>query len=403
MNKNKVIDLDKELTELRESVSHVENKSEILLDDIESTSDSLAELQERLLHLGIAKKSLVVTEDNITKEISELNYVIKDIDHSKFGGDVSLTVIDLIVSVVSGIVASVIDIVFVGTPEVVKIYKGGENFDGSILTKAIRSLGQGDDTLSGMLDWCCEKCKVPYDISAKKGVVIPNNHRLRNFAHDPLIGMLFAIVDIIMGTGTFVDNKGNLRIVVNPKDYPQNEKVLALIYYFGHLLSDVCTARGLPIPGFVLTQFFAGEDDSSVAAIAEQMYRDGYDLRHLASMSTPVLVKNLVIEIYLSLLRYNNEVILTLAEKEIINNKNEIYRYKLRLMSDAVCCGGNVLKFFIPPTMGNITALNISEWISLIQNSIVNLRYQIRDKSIEQVIFNREIISDNWKTIMKSR
>ncbi|MBQ6490289.1 MAG: hypothetical protein IJI75_13815 [Solobacterium sp.] len=403
MNKNKVIDLDKELTELRESVSHVENKSEILLDDIESTSDSLAELQERLLHLGIAKKSLVVTEDNITKEISELNYVIKDIDHSKFGGDVSLTVIDLIVSVVSGIVASVIDIVFVGTPEVVKIYKGGENFDGSILTKAIRSLGQGDDTLSGMLDWCCEKCKVPYDISAKKGVVIPNNHRLRNFAHDPLIGMLFAIVDIIMGTGTFVDNKGNLRIVVNPKDYPQNEKVLALIYYFGHLLSDVCTARGLPIPGFVLTQFFAGEDDSSVAAIAEQMYRDGYDLRHLASMSTPVLVKNLVIEIYLSLLRYNNEVILTLAEKEIINNKNEIYRYKLRLMSDAVCCGGNVLKFFIPPTMGNITALNISEWISLIQNSIVNLRYQIRDKSIEQVIFNREIISDNWNTIMKSR
>ena len=403
MNKNKVIDLDKELTELRESVSHVENKSEILLDDIESTSDSLAELQERLLHLGIAKKSLVVTEDNITKEISELNYVIKDIDHSKFGGDVSLTVIDLIVSVVSGIVASVIDIVFVGTPEVVKIYKGGENFDGSILTKAIRSLGQGDDTLSGMLDWCCEKCKVPYDISAKKGVVIPNNHRLRNFAHDPLIGMLFAIVDIIMGTGTFVDNKGNLRIVVNPKDYPQNEKVLALIYYFGHLLSDVCTARGLPIPGFVLTQFFAGEDDSSVAAIAEQMYRDGYDLRHLASMSTPVLVKNLVIEIYLSLLRYNNEVILTLAEKEIINNKNEIYRYKLRLMSDAVCCGGNVLKFFIPPTMGNITALNISEWISLIQNSIVYLRYQIRDKSIEQVIFNREIISDNWNTIMKSR
>lgn len=74
-----------------------------------------------------------------------------------------------------------------------------------------------------------------------------------------------------------------------------------------------------------------------------------------------------------------------------------VYKYKLRLVSDAVGCSGNVLKFFIPPTMGNITALNISEWASLLKDTIINLKYQMRDKDIEKVIAQREVINDNWR------
>ena len=277
---------------------------------------------------------------------------------------------DIIVPIAAGAIASVIDIALVGTPEVVKIYKGGENFDGSILTKALRNIGNGDDKLSELLHWFSEKCTVPYDISVVKDTVYPDNHRLRSFGHDPLMGVLFSMVDIILGTATLVDNNGHLRIIVNPKDYPESEK--ALIYYLGHLLSDVCTARGLPIPGMILTQFFRdGTDDNhSIGAIVEQMYRDGYDLRHLASMKTPVIVKNLIIELYIRLFRSSKEIGLqTIAEKEIASQQAEAYKYRLILISDAVSCGGNVIKFFLPPTCGNINREAISKnWMILLEN-----------------------------------
>lgn len=252
-----------------------------------------------------------------------------------------------------------------------------------------------------MFKWLSEKCKVPYDISAEKGVVDPNNHRLRSFGHDPLIGLLFAIVDIILGTATVVDNNGRLKVIINSKKYPVSEKYLAVVYYLGHLLSDVCTARGLPIPGFIMTQFFAG-DDNSIAKIAEQMYRDGYDLRHFASMKTPVLIKNIITDAYYRISAFEDiRFVETIAEKQIHENRKKAYKYKLRLVSDAICCGGNVLKFFIPPTMGNMTALNIPEWISLIQDTIINMKYQMREKNVEIIIANREIINDNWYKLLK--
>ena len=114
-------------------------------------------------------------------------------------------------------------------------------------------------------------------------------------------------------------------------------------------------------------------------------------------MSTPVLVKNMITDIYLRLFSKDEPVLFeTLAERQIRENKQAVYKYKLRLVSDAVGCGGNALKFFIPPTMGSITALNIAEWASMIQDTIINLKYQLRDKSIEKVIAQREIISGNW-------
>ena len=401
--KDKILDFSEELNDLGQGVSETENRMDEAQYSVSETGDLVQSIIDELRQIPGA---LVVVEGGAgnTDEgsaVDKLNTAINGIEGIRLPGDVRLSALDIIVSIIAGTIAGVIDIAFVGAPEVVKIYKGGENFDGSILTAALRKVGNDNDSLSKMLEWCCEKCKVPYDISLQKDVVNPNNHRLRSFGHDPLIGMLFAVVDIIFGTATLVDNQGRLRIIVNNRNYPVSQKYLALIYYFGHLLSDVCTSRGLPIPGFILTQFFTdGNENSSIAKIAEQMYRDGYDLRHLASMTTPVMIKNMITDIYLRLFTADNPVLLeTQAERQIRENRQAVYKYKLRLVSDAVGCGGNVFKFFIPPTMGNITALNIAEWASLLQDTIIDLKYQLRDKDIEKVIAQREIIKDNWQNL----
>lgn len=401
---NKVLSFNSDFKSIEKEIDNTNNNILNIFNNTSETTDMCEELKKELLSIPGGLVIHNTENDNETnKSVIEINNTINEIVKVKSKDNYDLSTVDILVSILSGVIASIIDIVFVGTPEVVKIYKGGENFDGSILTKALRKVGNDDSQLSDMLHWLSKKCQTPYDISTVKNVVYPNNHRLRSFGHDPLLGVLFAVVDIMLGTATVIDNNGNLRILINDKDFPKSEKFLSLIYYLGHLLSDVCTSRGLPIPGFVLTQFFQnGNDDKSLAKICEEMYIDGYDMRHLASMSAPVIVKNLIIDIYIKFFR-NKELteIHNIAQHEIYQNSKDIFKYKLILISDVISCSGNAFKFFIPPTSGNFTALNLPEWSSLIRNGVINVKYVLRDKSVETVLNNRETINNNWYSLLE--
>lgn len=400
MDKDKLFDITDETKELKNSIESVD-KSINKIDKVFSENED--DINKIYKELGIAKEANF-SDEKINLQLNRINNEIDKIIIPNYKGQVNISIIDSIVGILAGIVASIVDIFIVGTPEVVKIYKGGENFDGSLLTKALRSIGNEDDNLSKALHWLSDKCKVPYDISVSKNVVIPDNHRLRGFAHDPLLGILFAIADIIMGTTTTINDAGKLTVLVNDNTYPTTEKYLSVIYYFGHLLSDLCTARGLPIPGFATTQFFVdGDNKHSIARIAENMYKDGYDLRHLVSMSSAVAIKDFIINIYINLKKNNEaELVTSIACKEIQENQEEIYKYKLRMISDAVACGGNALKFFLPPTSGNWTALNIPEWAEMVFDVITNMKYEFRDKTVEKAIFNRETIDENWSKLLNN-
>ena len=217
-DKDKVISFEHEFNKIDDRLDVAERQSDVADNDISAVSDELKVLFDEL---GEVPGAFCIVETQLDLDsIDDLDKRINEIIDPYFCGSIKLTATDVIVSVVAGAIVAAIDIILVGTPEVVKIYKGGENFNGSVSTKALRNIGNGDDKFSALLDWFCEKCKVPYDISVAKDVVIPDNHRLRNFAHDPLMGMLFAMADIIMRTATLVDNNGHLRILVNPRDYP---------------------------------------------------------------------------------------------------------------------------------------------------------------------------------------
>lgn len=313
---------------------------------------------------------------------------------------------EVVLASVAGLMSVAIDVFLVGTPEVVKVYRGGERFDGSVLTGLLRKIGNSDDPLSKFFKWLSDNCKVPYDISAQSGVVMPNNHRLRSVSHDPFFGLFFAIVDIWMGTTTCVDDKGRLTILINSKKYPPQQKILAVPYYIGHIFSDLCTARGIPIPGFFLTQFFTraeadGEVDRFIAGIAEDMYKDGYDMRHLVSMSVPVAVKDLVIKGYLSLTKPEINRFLPIAEKERAELNQRLKKEEMLLIANSVATTGNLLKFVSPPNCGNPCALNLPQWVAFIKNGINMLRGVMRDKSVETVMDHREEINAEWQRLLQ--
>ncbi len=400
MEKNRIISFRNK--NIEEEISDSASKAERVSHEMQDTENELATLQKEINDItgGFQLPKEVVKSDS---ELIELDMALEEIIKPDKKMKSMLTDIDMYVAVVAGVMATVIDVVFVGTPDVGRLYNGQENFDGSVLTKMLRKVGNGDDTISEVLKWLSKKCKVPYDISNYKNTAIPNNHRLRNFGHDPLFGLLFAVADIFMGTTTFIDNNGALKIVVNERNYSQTQKIWAVFYYIGHLLSDVCTARGLPIPGWITTQIFSGKGEKTIAKVAEMMYRDGYDLRHLASMNTTVAVKNMIIESYLYFACEEVHGIENLVTRGIRKKEKEMRKYKLSLIADAVACSGNVLKFFLPPTCGNMTALNLPEWISLIKSTITVSGYQLANKEIEQAVKQRSEIDEKWKKLLEER
>lgn len=397
------------------SMNQFDDKISIImedLDDIEKNADSLnqqmsdtsRELDELYAKLGLKRDKII--DDLATNEarydwvdsLNNLNTALKEKVHgiSTIGVDSSL--VDVVVASGAGLVASIIDIFLVGTPEIVKIYHGGENFDGSILTGVLRKLGKNDSLVSAVSQWCSDNCKVSYDVSAVKGVVYPNNHRLRNPAHDPLFGLAFAVLDMKFETATLIDNEGNFRIIKNSNDRDTIGALEAVLYYIGHLVSDVFTARGIPVPGFFMTQFFTdGVGNRSIAKIAEEMYLDGYDARHFVSMSVPVAVKNLIIYAYLKMTEEENYAIISsITERELAEMQNASRQIHLMMVSDAVACGGNALKFFLPPTAGNLTALNLCEWMSLLTSSIRLIQYETRDTTVEEIMKYRKTINNHW-------
>ena len=314
-----------------------------------------------------------------------------------------LSTTESIVAALAGTVSVIIDVILVGTPEVVKLYRGGEVFDGSKLTELIRKIKPDDETKVGtILKWFSNKCKVPYDISCESGVVTPNNHRLRGLAHDPYFGLFFAIADIIMGTTTCIDNNGCLQILPNYQ-MSMPKKLLTIFFYIGHIVSDLFTARGLPIPGFFLTQFFTNDGASdSLAKIAEGMYMDGYDTRHLASMTVPVVVKDLVVEAYCRMTKPETSGFLPLAEKELAEQEYVLKKEKMLFIANSIGVAGNIVKFVAPPSCCNPCALNAAQWFAFIRSSIKMTKAACRDRAVEEVLDGRNRIQQEWERLLNT-
>jgi hypothetical protein len=388
--KNDISDTNYEIKKFKKNLNEETDEIEILMKRIEELSSKI----------GIPSELNVSPNNEITVN-KELDLLLEGFEGKECTKLPQLNSTEITVSIISGLIAVLIDVIFVGTPELIKIYKGGENFDGSRLTGVLRNLTDSEDSkLAPAFKWLSDKCKVTYDISAKKGIVTPNNHRLRSLSHDPFFGLLFAVADILMGTTTCIDNNGKLSILPSPTKASSSQKWFAVIYYMGHIVSDVCTSRGIPVPGFFLTQFFTNEiGGASVNNIAQSMYLDGYDLRHMASMSVPVLVKEMLINIYLKMNQETTAAISTIAEKEKQELDFELKTYKMKFIADSIATSGNLVKFISPPVSGNPCAINMVQWMSFIRNGAIMLKAKTRDASGEEIIFNRNVIDKRWELL----
>lgn len=362
---------------------------------VADTQQELNELTEQVNSLlreqGVDELQLIDTsllnhfQEELERQI-EVPAVLKKVDRLP-----KLSREDIIACSICGLLATMADIFLVGTPEL---------RDGAIAGAPIQELLRKIDGNSGIFKWLSEHCKVPYDISAKKDTLYPLNHCLRSLAHDPLFGALFALLDICLGTTTCINDKGQLVMLISPKGQAVEKAPMFLLYYVGHLISDAFTSCGLPIPGWFLTQFFSSEDQDSLAKVAEEMYKNGFDSRQMTSMKASAQLGIGLTELYLRL-AYPEEPPMFGAEGEVQQLHRQLLQRELRLVTSGVASAGNIVKILLPPASGNLTGINLVQWQEFAWQGIQTLRAAGRDMSAEIVIENRKNIDKMWESLQE--
>ncbi|WP_110677721.1 hypothetical protein [Salinicola sp. RZ23] len=261
----------------------------------------------------IAEAEATVTGSLSFSEIlsaSEINQVIRKHGgiEKDFGWLRSLDRYDFALAVSAGILSGLIDIFLVRVPSH-SGFLGSQGADGGWLSNKVNdSFGK---ILSPERIKSLEKLyNVSFDpaSNAKLNINVeglsPRTHRYQSLGHDPILGFIFGVKDILMGEFTTIDKFGN--IIVQQTAIPLLEgewfiaRVLkALKRVAGHLLSDVATPAGLPAPLMPLLSFLQfgkiGDKNYSIAELSRMMYRSGYDFRHFIAASIPVAISELII------------------------------------------------------------------------------------------------------------
>lgn len=264
--------------------------------------NSLSSWDELLSESVRNGKEDVVLEDLFSKDELANNIEVVKTLNAEYNSIHKLDGIDIAISVGAGLLAAAIETLLVGVPK-----KTSSGLKAGPLSDYIRDHIERVFTPE-QIRQLERASKVPYDAPVNKGFttthvegLVPGMHRLYSLGHDPLLGLVVGVSDILTGRMTTIDKNG--KIVVQAIDRYANrretELVQALIKQITHFLSDVTTPAGLPAPCmglFNLMQFGSlFEEDQTIAEVVQGMYWSGYDFVHFCSSSIPVAVAEIFV------------------------------------------------------------------------------------------------------------
>ena len=312
--------------------------------------------------------------------------------------------IDYIVTSCIGGLAAILDAFLVKIPKDTSIVRNkvSINQEGSKLTGVLRNIGiKADGKAADWVKVLETYFKVPYDKSVDSDIAgfCPNTHRLHSLAHDPSIsGLFWAVKDLICGTMTCIDKKGTIHII-KVANADLSKLLSAPLFWFGHIISDVFTKMGIPIPGWSYLQLLQfgsfGDKERTIADLARFMYLNGYDLRHLVTMSTVNVVIEFFIHMYIFLTQEKTVEDFLISEKEYKRIKQELKKRYLHFIAYSVATCGNVVK--VIAYQGNPSAVNIPLWYAMIKEAVGQCAILIRNsKDYEKAIENRHVVDENF-------
>ena len=230
--------------------------------------------------------------------------------------------------------------------------------------------------------------KVAQLVGAAPGSLNPTNHRLRALSHDPVLGFLFGVLDMMRGTCTVVGNDGIQ--VLEGAEGPNGTGIFASLgRMFGHLASDLNApsangnrGMGLPAPFMGIMRMFNGipVGESNLGKQVEYMYVNGYDFRQFVATSIPALIMEVLMRVCYAAkqMKLANQPLGQAVVETLPTRMNPRFRMMLA-MGYGCMASVNAGRVYVNQ---NVMALNYAAWMGLVWNGFHALKWALLDKHL---------------------
>lgn len=292
---------------------------------------------------------------------------------------------DITISALAGIVGALVDILLVGIPD-----KTPTGIKAGTLSNYIRDYFDHKFPQEEMEKLANSKVsKVPFDAQDNRHTTVyveglsAYYHRLLQLGHDPLLGFIFGIADILNGTMTTIDKKGSIvtQIMENYADRKETDVFLALAKQIIHLQTDITTTMGLPVPLmslFNLLQFGSiGEAEQTIAEIVQGMYYAGYDFIHFCSMSVSAMIVEVMVRIGYAIRRVKDGCTIQESIPISINREKHPKLASMLFIAHTASAAANAGKVCFKK---NPLAINYPQWIVFAKYSYSQLKWALIKK-----------------------
>lgn len=320
----------------------------------------------------------------------------------EFDAEHRLDGIDWAICGVAGVMAALVDTFLVKMPSSAGLL-GSEKTAGGPLSDFIRGRLRNAHTPEQIRDLEA-KYGVPYDVAhsgklAKKVSGLgPRTHRYQTLGHDPILGFLFGVYDILKGTITAIDSTGRIIVQAGNPATAGMSVFEALARQFGHLESDVSTPAGLPAPLMPLLQFIQvgsfGKGEATVGEISRLMYAKGYDFGHFLAMSIPVLLIEVLVRFAYCIKRLKEGH--SLSKSLPMNLPGKPRQPKLQTMlfvAHLIATAANGGRVYLT---GNPLAINYPQWVMFTKSSLQQAKWVLYEKENERLAHVQSHIDCDW-------
>ena len=335
---------------------------------------------ENAVGTGNALESIFTDEElrRNTQEIRMLNAEYNQLHH--------LDKYDIAISAAAGLLGAAVDILLVGIPQ-----KTPEGLRGGPLSNYVRDWFDKKFPEEEMEKLANSKVsKVPYDAQDNRNTTIyveglsAYYHRLLSLGHDPLLGLIFGVADILTGRMTTIDKAGQIvsQVMENYADRKETDVFAAIAKQIIHFKSDITTSMGLPAPLmglFNLLQFGKiAEYEQTIAEIVQGMYYEGYDFIHFCTLSIPVMIVEVVTRIGYAFKRIKEGYSVKESIPFSLNREKHPKLATMLFIGHSAATAVNAGKVYFTQ---NPMAINYLQWIAFAKYSYKQLKWVLIEKT----------------------
>ena len=325
--------------------------------------------------------------------------------NSEFNSLHKLDKFDMAISASAALLGALVDILLVGIPQ-----KTPDGLKAGPLSNYIRGYFDKRFPEAEMEQLANSKVsKVPFDAQDNRHTTVyveglsAYYHRLLSLGHDPILGFIIGVADILNGTMTTIDKKGNIvrQVMENYSDRTEKDIFDALSKQIIHFKSDITTSMGLPAPMmalFNLLQFGSiGEEKLTIAEIVQGMYFEGYDFIQFCSMSVPVMVTELVVRLGYAIKRIKEG---NSIKDSIPFSTDHLKNPKLGTMLFVAHSGMTAVNAGKVYFTQNPMAINYPEWMAFGKCAYKQLKWVLLEKPEARVRYIEGHINEEMEAVL---